>query len=610
MSTPIPLVYRLTLDDWESIALHMAVTEGAIGPPVGLRSLLLLSRHIYARTCVKNNVRLYSRLFQLKFDCSALRRRCSEGWTTDRCFASELIKRFTAMKRIRNQVFHFDDLWTCYLMMLENDQKNVDHLLNWANLKRHLYALIIARAQAPPRPINEDSTLYALTTWLLWMTSSRETFTTESSEILKKISQVLHPLLAAGYLHPSSYAPDTCFDLPLRGPIDFGNRRCSGPEPPKAQIVHYSHALTVSYPFATTAATLLWVMQAEVQQNEQSFPRGAHMLPHNREEANAVGPTYEDIYDFHYRVRVQECYSRPASEQNLDPEIAAEGSRRFDEAWTRLVACHDPCLGDVPLRGPVYKIGTLSGRWSGRFILPHFEAHMNSVLLHRSPQAVRLVQKPLYWTLREHHCLGPDEPLSVGMHESGVDDVLNAWLPRGYTIEQAEDAIVVCDPNTEQSARYETFISGDPAHYSRQACEKLKKHWISAAAAAADGAEEIDNNSASGVIDPSSSYIDNDDEYADYVDHLSSGVTDILVSGETGSPGDAWGHFQVIGRVRPWDGFVVLLQIPGPTSAHLGRWIFKGYVHERNFVGRWRETSTSVGMVGLEGGFVMTRREE
>ena len=43
---------------------------------------------------------------------------------------------------------------------------------------------------------------------------------------------------------------------------------------------------------------------------------------------------------------------------------------------------------------------------------------------------------------------------------------------------------------------------------------------------------------------------------------------------------------------------------------HLGQWIFKGYIHDRNFVGRWRETSTVVGMAGLEGSFVMTLRRE
>ena len=63
---------------------------------------------------------------------------------------------------------------------------------------------------------------------------------------------------------------------------------------------------------------------------------------------------------------------------------------------------------------------------------------MSVVLGRYPPNTISLYQKPLYWTLREHHCLCPNEPLSVGIHESGVDDILNAWWPRGYTIEQVE----------------------------------------------------------------------------------------------------------------------------------------------------------------------------
>lgn len=118
MSPPIPLVCMLTLDHWESIAFHMAASEGVTGPPVGLLSLLLVSHHIHARVCVGNNARLYARLFQLKFDCSASRRRLSERWTTDRCLTKELMKRFTALRHIRDQVYEFDDLWTCYLMFV------------------------------------------------------------------------------------------------------------------------------------------------------------------------------------------------------------------------------------------------------------------------------------------------------------------------------------------------------------------------------------------------------------------------------------------------------------------------------------------------------------
>lgn len=138
--------------------------------------------------------------------------------------------------------------------------------------------------------------------------------------------------------------------------------------------MHYSHALTISYPLETTAATLLWALKMEALQDGQPLPVYANSLPPNREVANATGstgPTVQDIHDFHYRVRVQESYSEPflsASEQIFDLRTSSEGSQRFDEHWSRLVTCHDLCMmDDMPLRGPVYQLGSLCGQWSGRF---------------------------------------------------------------------------------------------------------------------------------------------------------------------------------------------------------------------------------------------------
>ena len=135
----------------------------------------------------------------------------------------------------------------------------------------------------------------------------------------------------------------------------------------------YSHTLTISYPLATTAAALLWALKMETLQDGQPLPAYANLLPPNREVANAagsIGPTVQDIHDFHYRVRVQESYSGlflSASEQISDLSTSSEGSQRFDEHWSRLVTCHDLCMGDMPLRGPVYQLGSLCGQWSGRF---------------------------------------------------------------------------------------------------------------------------------------------------------------------------------------------------------------------------------------------------
>lgn len=144
------------------------------------------------------------------------------------------------------------------------------------------------------------------------------------------------------------------------------------------------------------------------------------------------------------------------------------------------------------------------------------------------------------------------------------------------------------------------------------------------------------------------------DEYEDFVEELPSGVQDIIITGEVGflpfsassscsfhqflvqtceRQGEAWGYHSYIGRIRPWDGFVVLLRIPvrnvsgslSQTSrphSHLiteqmnnqyrdtGRWIFKGYVYERSLVGRWRDTATDEHAVGFEGGFVLCKEDE
>lgn len=53
-------------------------------------------------------------------------------------------------------------------------------------------------------------------------------------------------------------------------------------------------------------------------------------------------------------------------------------------------------------------------------------------------QSVPLHHKPLYWTLREHHCLLPEEPLPAGAGDLGDEDFLNAWLPRGTEIKYLE----------------------------------------------------------------------------------------------------------------------------------------------------------------------------
>jgi hypothetical protein len=118
-TAPSPaIVNRLSLNDWERIAFYAVVSEHTfLGPPSGLCTLSLVSRDIHDAISVKSNSRLYAKLFRFKFDSAAPTRRLSGRWLTSRCLASELIKRFTVLQRIKLGVdFRHDDLWTCYLM--------------------------------------------------------------------------------------------------------------------------------------------------------------------------------------------------------------------------------------------------------------------------------------------------------------------------------------------------------------------------------------------------------------------------------------------------------------------------------------------------------------
>jgi hypothetical protein len=117
------------------------------------------------------------------------------------------------------------------------------------------------------------------------------------------------------------------------------------------------------------------------------------------------------------------------------------GSKNGDEDWYRLVACHDPRDGDMPLRGVVYRLGSIAGSWAGRFQQPDLDLFM-SLANHRQQHLVTISvrQQPLYWELQEHRCLSPNVPLASGIDPENdlVEDVLNAWIPRGTTFRQRQ----------------------------------------------------------------------------------------------------------------------------------------------------------------------------
>jgi hypothetical protein len=143
--------------------------------------------------------------------------------------------------------------------------------------------------------------------------------------------------------------------------------------------VHYSHKVVIAVPLVTAAATLITTVHTEELQANATFPDAALSLLPNRATAialGAVGPTLEDITRFHFQERIYVSGRIPLT---IDPgfdfgadevkQTMSLGSGRYDEDWSRLVACHDPWIGSMPLRGKVFTLGSMSASWAGRMMV-------------------------------------------------------------------------------------------------------------------------------------------------------------------------------------------------------------------------------------------------
>ncbi|RPD55503.1 hypothetical protein L226DRAFT_574533 [Lentinus tigrinus ALCF2SS1-7] len=95
------------------------------------------------------------------------------------------------------------------------------------------------------------------------------------------------------------------------------------------------------------------------------------------------------------------------------------------------------------------------------------------------------------------------------------------------------------------------------------------------------------------------------------VERRCDGVVDVIVTGETPrTPALAWRDFRIYGRVRPWDGLVVLVRAPADPRER-DTYVFRGYVvGGEAIVGAWRHVTDSVHSVPVEGAFVVGRLDE
>ncbi|KAF8192796.1 hypothetical protein K438DRAFT_1829685 [Mycena galopus ATCC 62051] len=214
-----------------------------------------------------------------------------------------------------------------------------------------------------------------------------------------------------------------------------------------------------------------------------------------------------------------------------------------------------------------FRPGSVEGTWEGIFTYTEFTAY--AALLQGAPPPILqksvIVRHRQTWKLREHHFAVSTEPVPSPMLDSSdatplsAGDPLCAYFPTGTEIVETQDGIEVRDPSRPTELRYyRPTLNMSPT----------AKH-------------DVDSQPQ-------------------------GQVQDIIITGEGHS---AWGQFNLVGRVRPCDGFISLCK--EYVDHDRGKWIYRGYLVgniNSNLAGRWRDTLSPAAIPGYEGCFLMTRR--
>ncbi|KAF8588561.1 hypothetical protein K439DRAFT_593646 [Ramaria rubella] len=568
----------------EEIAFQAALIP-FLGPPATLGTLLRISQKIHRALKRKDNPHLYAKIFRSKFDLHAVARRFGEEFAYALEQADELVRRFEGLKRIKRNAYPREvsgdehdgglrvDMWMGYIMFLECDGNNARQLIQYAGIDR--FALEFVRQGGRLHDglhENEgwvvDCEINALGMWLFWYTD-KERVPFETPHEREEILGALGSLYAGSFKYPSTHAPLTYFLIPTMEtpppppPLSVFPLSVS-PLPLPCKIPdHFGWELTLARPLIIPPVILAYCVRFErrVLELQGGGAPASSRAPATRAEARRTGwtgATGEDFQAFR-EVRTKMV------------EWVEGGSLLHEQDWMRLRTCYDP-WSQLPMRDRVFMPGMLDGIWEGRWLaLPpnYFWSLLGMAQTHtRIPSILSdgaHLQTPMRFRFREHHQSDPQEVLDFDdVSSDGVGSgALRAWLPQGIRTVQREGKLRIYDSDSRLLSTYQT-------------CDPLQA-----------------------VID----------KEMEHVGLYGGGVWDIILTAETEPKefGEAWGHDRAVGRVRDWDGLVVLVR---ESRLNAGRWVFRGYVHgQKNLVGRWRETATQVDAPGWEGAWSMMKVE-
>ncbi|OCH92524.1 hypothetical protein OBBRIDRAFT_791118 [Obba rivulosa] len=528
-----------------------AATDSFLGPPGGVTALLNANRRTYLALSLDSNPHLWARIFSHKFDFAAAERRLGGGTVSAVAIAGEFKRRCEVLKRIRackdtfakrgdltleraHQKSLNTSLWTVYLMMLENDDRNEKQLRDYAHMDQWLKDFLFHEAGASLMranvadghwPPSDERTSLAI--WMFWFLLRPDDHVVDDEMFLEATN--LLKIVALG-AHQYALCRPTWRDF--RPPYYLKESTLIEP---------YSHPLQFEPPSPAAPAILAYLTLI-----------------------NKLSISWDTIN-----------YLKPSAP--IPPStVPGIDSSEWDAEWTR--GLHLSRIGrplGVEFSG-AFIPGSLEGIWEGLFTYTEFTTYA-ALLSGAEPSALqqgRVAQHPHYWRIREHHLLSGAGTLPItngtnrtnGPQTNGAQaqqpdqlplspgDPLRAYIPQATEVRECPLGLEIKEPGRKDPVWY----------YSWGGANGTGRAW-----------------------DPRR-------------------VRDVFITGEGHS---AWGQFNLVGRVRPCDGFISLYKeyIDGDR----GRWLYRGYLvgnAHGNLSGRWRDTLSPAEVLGYEGCFIMSRR--
>ncbi|EIW68667.1 hypothetical protein TREMEDRAFT_32015 [Tremella mesenterica DSM 1558] len=537
------------------IAFHLSLES--LSPPI---SLLCTSKPLYTALSPRTNPRLYSRLFRLSFDTSAPTRRLGRRTLTAGDLASELKNRVKVLNRLNKRVTNGDvtqvsdeELWTVYIMMIENDGLNIKHLIGKDAkvdlikfLKMYHEQHLLAAAIEPGYP--KETVGRSLAMWIAYLLSGYDTNQQEHPEDRDERLFVLRPYVFAAQQYELYYGPWTLPDLPLS--LSHPHLQAQIPDhnpfiadlTPKSRlqkINYFGSTLSLSHPMLSHAAILRF------------FARS----PSNPlDEEDDIQAPFIDLPSGSSRTDGE----RKGSSEMIEHRPVLSDSKTHDRDFNRLISCYDPsvCRG---MSRAAWR-GSWTGCWEGNFSFFDFDAFREMLAGHsRALYEGPFGEQRQVWRIKHTYV----RPIRHGLPLTGP--ITNA----GFPTENASTRNARLDSPAAEAATIRDILKGQ--------IEAIK------------GYEEVPEEEL-------------DEAFGDDGGE-SQGLEMIL----TGTGHSAWGRFVLRGRVRAWDGMASLVKEYAPDSR--GKWIYRGYILSGDvFVGRWRDTFTPEAFVGYEGTFILNRR--